>query len=109
MPLSAGKNKKYTGPNNHNAIITRINQEAKERGHKLSRKEIERSVKLFFAAHGLLYHFRLTRNFYVKGLGFFIIGRKFKSKLQVKKNKRKNFKLAWDRAKRRKQKAQNQS
>ena len=108
MPLSAGKNTNYTGPKTHSAIIKQVHREAKTKKLFMSRHTIERVVGLFFGPTGMGLNFTKALNFYIKGLGLFIIPQKYKSQLNIqvmhKRRRRRAYRNEWYKAKRRKEK-----
>lgn len=73
MHLLAGKNKGYKGPKTHHEIITTIYREINKRsGNRwISRRSVERIVKLFFRPTGIGLYFKNTRDFFIKGVGYF--------------------------------------
>ena len=85
MPSSSSKIKSYKGPRTHRSILAKIREEAYANKHPMSTYHIERVVVLFFSSTGLGYHFRRGVNFFVKGLGFFIINRKDKGRIHAAK------------------------
>lgn len=106
MGTLAGSNPEYKGPKTHNAIITQIYKEAKEKGYKFSRHQIERVVLRFFSYTGLAGFFRRGKNMYIKNFGNFIVLEKYKVRLRQKKIKRRKYIARWARKKRRRIKAE---